>query len=335
MNLGRVIMNEKETYKSIEKYLKYEISQCRVIVLGDVMLDGYLYGDVSRISPEAPVPVSHITKRKETLGGAANVAHNLAKLGCQTDIVGVIGDDGYAKKLHSLLRNLQINDAGLIVGRNKTTSKIRVISGHQQMVRLDFEETTPVESSVQVCIKQYIQKQLNKGAEALIISDYDKGVCTIQMCQDIISLAHEQGMVVFVDPKGSKWDKYSGADYITPNVKELGEAMGHIIKNETAILQPAAELVRQTYHIKNVLVTRSEKGISLFSDNEPLHIPTVAQDVFDVSGAGDTVIAAFTAAVAGRMNLYDAAYMANFAAGIGVGKVGTYAVSREEILDQL
>lgn len=325
-------MNMIDRYQLIRKFLENEINACKILVYGDVMLDGYLYGDVSRISPEAPVPVSHITGRKETLGGAANVAHNLARLGCQTDIIGVIGKDTYADKLHSLLMKLKINDTALVVGRNKTTSKIRVISGHQQMVRLDFEETNPIENDIQAEIIHRLEYKIDEGIKAIIISDYDKGLCVPEMCQKVISLAHSKNILVFVDPKGNNWDKYAEADYITPNVKELGDVLGHRIENTTEQIQPAAEFIRQAYHIKNVLVTRSEKGISLFSAQEPIHIPTVAQEVFDVSGAGDTVIAAFTAAITGKMDIYDAVYLSNFAAGIGVGKVGTYAVSKDEIL---
>lgn len=317
--------------ENIIDFLENRIPSCKILVVGDVMLDGYLYGEVERISPEAPVPINHIMNRKETLGGAANVAHNLARLGCQTQIIGVVGNDRYAGKLYNLMKQLKINSDGIIAGRQKTTTKIRVLSGHQQMVRLDFEESAPLESDIQENVIEQVRKKFNEGLSAIILSDYNKGICTSKICQSVITMAHKEQIPILVDPKGSNWSKYQGADYITPNVKEIGEAIGHKLKNEDSILQKAADLVRDLYDIDHVFLTRSEKGVSLYSDKDAIHIPTIAQEVYDVSGAGDTVISVFSAAISCKLSVETSAYIANFAAGIGVSKVGTYAVSNEDI----
>jgi rfaE bifunctional protein kinase chain/domain len=324
----------EENYHQTLQFLQYKTKSCHVLVVGDVMLDEYLYGDVERISPEAPVPINHILERKETLGGAANVAHNLAKLGCQSYIVGLIGNDSHANRLRRLMKNLSINDDGLIKGRNKTTTKIRVLGGHQQMVRLDFEENTPVSADIQKKIIEQAEEKIVNDMTAIVISDYNKGMCSFEVCQAIISLAHKNNKLVFIDPKGSSWDKYTGADYITPNVKELGDVLGHKIDNEDSAIKQASKFIMEKYQIHNLLVTRSEKGVSLFSDEQFLHIPTHAQEVYDVSGAGDTVISVFSAAISCNLSPDIAAFIANFAAGIGVSKSGTYPVGNEEILDR-
>lgn len=324
-------MYKKNTSDVLREYLVDKISKCRVLVVGDVMLDRYFYGDVERISPEAPVPVNLINKKKDTLGGAGNVAHNLARLDCQVYLAGLIAADHHGRLLQRKLRNLGIAEEGLLEGREDTTTKIRVLGGHQQMIRLDFEERSPIAPGATAKLLDFVDRRISAGLGAIIISDYGKGVCTEEVCQTIISKAHEHGIVVLVDPKGSDWSRYHGADYVTPNVKETGEAMGHTIANTHDALRDAATALMLQYGLKNLMTTRSEKGLSLFGSGEEITIPTVAQEVFDVSGAGDTIIATFTAGVAGGLSRYEAAYMANIAAGIGVGKVGTYAVSKEEI----
>ena len=317
---------------AMREFLQASILKARVLVLGDVMLDRYLYGDVTRISPEAPVPVNCIESQKDTLGGAANVAHNLARLGCQTFLAGLVGHDHYYRILQHRLEKLSLATDGLIEGRRKTTAKIRVIGDHQQMIRLDFEETTPIEKESEAALLQYVLAKLRAGLDCIIISDYKKGICTESLCQQVISLAHEVGSPVLVDPKGSDWQRYAGCDYITPNIKEVREAVNQRIKNDDEELHKAALFIKQKYGVKNVMATRSEKGLSLFLSDRDIHIPTLAQEVFDVSGAGDTVIAGFAAGLAAGLDLEDVAYLANMAAGIGVGKSGTYAVSREELL---
>ena len=320
--------------KKILDFLNYGLDETKILVVGDIMLDGYLFGSVTRISPEAPVPINKISDRKETLGGAANVAHNLARLGCKTYMMGVVGDDDYANKIHQMFADLSIDDSGVIVGRESTTSKIRVLSGYQQMIRLDFEETLPIEEDVQSKLLDILQEKISEGIQAIIISDYNKGVCTPSFVSRVIQYANRMNITVLVDPKGDDWMKYNGANYITPNVKEINDVMGGGISNNNSDLRVAAGRVKTDFAIDKVLVTRSEKGMTLFSDRE-IEVPTVAKEVYDVSGAGDTVMAMFTAAITGVLSEVEAVNIANFAAGIEVEKKGTYAVSREDLLKKI
>ncbi|WP_255449241.1 D-glycero-beta-D-manno-heptose-7-phosphate kinase [Selenomonas caprae] len=322
---------DASTRAEIREFLENKVHDCKVLVIGDVMLDRYFYGNVTRISPEAPVPVNCIEKKKDTLGGAANVAHNLARLGCQVYLSGVIGDDHHGRLLMRKLEKRGIHTDGIICGREKTTTKVRVLGGHQQMMRLDFEETDSIEDSAAKQLQAVIDKITETGLDAVIISDYGKGMCTDEMCQYVIKKAQTEDVPVFVDPKGDKWGKYRGASYITPNVKEAGAVLNCRLANDTEVLRKAAEEIKKRYAVDSVMITRSEKGISVFGRSE-ITIPTVAQEVFDVSGAGDTVISCFAAAIGMKVYLQAAIEFANFAAGIEVGKVGTYAVSNEEIV---
>lgn len=319
----------------IRYFLKNKVQSCRVLVVGDVMLDRYFYGKVTRISPEAPVPVNLIDKKEDTLGGAANVAHNLARLGCQTYLVGAIGRDHHGRVLQRKLRQKAIHAEGIIFGREKTTTKIRILGGHQQMIRLDFEETDMIAGEAEDEMKMFVSQQMTEGVEAVIISDYGKGICTPKTCQYIITQGREKQIPVFVDPKGNQWEKYKGASYITPNVKETGVVLNQILSNNNEVLRQAAQQIKEQYSIDNVMITRSEKGISFYGAETEINIPTVAQEVFDVSGAGDTVISAFAAGLGAGLSEQVAAEMANFAAGIEVGKLGTYAVSKQDIQDSL
>lgn len=322
-------------YKNIKNFMENDINNCTVLIVGDVMLDKYYFGEVRRISPEAPVPITRVVHEKETLGGAGNVAHNLALLGCKTILAGVVGQDEHRTGILRLLLAKGIDDKGLIIKKGPTTTKLRVIGGHQQMMRLDFEEIKPIEQSVEEQLKEYITSVLSKQVGCVIISDYNKGVCTPVLCQFLIELCKTYEIPIIVDPKGDNWHKYMGASYITPNLNELNEAVHRSIANEDEEIKKAAQIIRRKYHIENLVVTRSEKGLSLIGKRRSAHIPTLAQEVFDVSGAGDTVIAVLAAAIAGQVDPRDAAYLANMAAGVVVGKVGTYAISREELLTTL
>lgn len=325
---------EASTKAEIINFLENKVQNCKVLVIGDIMLDRYFYGNVTRISPEAPVPVNCIDKKKDTLGGAANVAHNLARLGCQVYLAGAIGDDHHGRLLTRELKKQGIHTEGIIYGREKTTTKVRVLGGHQQMMRLDFEETDSVTAQAEKELQRYIDDVADQEINSIIISDYGKGICTEKICQYAISKAKEKSILILVDPKGTNWTKYRGASYITPNVKEAAEVLNTQLANETEILRTAAAEIKSKYNIESVMITRSEKGISLFGEEE-ITISTVAQEVFDVSGAGDTVISGF--GVSSGMNIKPqiAVEFANFAAGIEVGKVGTYAVSKEEIIAAL
>ena len=309
--------------------------KCKIMVVGDVMLDKYYYGEVTRISPEAPVPITHVTGEKETLGGAANVAHNLALLGCQTSVAGYVGDDYHCDSLIAKLTAKGIDYKGLVSTNRPTTTKLRIIGGHQQMLRLDFEEDDPIEAHYAARLQNYVEQKLSESLDAVIISDYGKGACTEAACQMIIKACHDHGVPVVVDPKGANWLKYAKADYITPNVKEVNEILIDRIKNEDLQVERAAHYIMRKYKLKNVIVTRSEKGMSLVREQDTEHIPTRAQDVFDVSGAGDTVIAVFAMALAGGLKAKDGAFLANLAASVVVAKLGTYAVSQEELLTEL
>ena len=324
-------MDKKKMYD----FVAQATGKCRLLVVGDVMLDKYYYGEVTRISPEAPVPITRVLSQKETLGGAANVAHNLALLGCQTEIAGYVGDDYHCQSLTDKFTARGIEFRGLIHTDRPTTTKLRVIGGHQQMLRLDFEEADPMTGQYAQRLQNFVSARLSEGVDGVIISDYGKGACTPETCQAVIKFCHAQGVPVVVDPKGTNWGKYSGADYITPNFKELNAVLPEKIKNQDAAIEQAARYVMGKFGIKQVLATRSEFGMSLVTKTGAKHIPTKAQEVFDVSGAGDTVIAVFTLGLAGGLAPEICAYMSNMAASVVVAKVGTYAVSREELLEVL
>ena len=319
----------------LQAFIRERTGDCRVCVVGDVMLDKYFYGEVTRISPEAPVPVTRVVKTKETLGGAANVAHNLALLGCHTMVAGYIGDDYHGESLLAHFKKRGIGVGGLVKTAAPTTTKLRVIGGHQQMLRLDFEETAPMAVHDEEKLIQTAEESIASGVEAVILSDYGKGACTAAVCAAVIAAAHAQGVPVVVDPKGGDWGRYRGADYITPNLRELNEVQRTPSANEDEAVESAARYALRRFHIKAMVATRSERGLSLIKPRSAVHIPTKAQEVFDVSGAGDTVIAVFSLALAGGVSPADSAYLANLAAGVVVGKLGTYAVSREELLAAL
>ncbi|MBO5515018.1 MAG: D-glycero-beta-D-manno-heptose-7-phosphate kinase [Schwartzia sp.] len=321
----------KDRQRDLAEFVAHGTEKCRVLVVGDVMLDQYYYGEVTRISPEAPVPITRVIKIKETLGGAANVAHNLALLGCQTEVAASIGADHHGGRLRALFEKRGISIYGLVVTGAPTTTKLRVIGGHQQMMRLDFEETEPVTGEDAERIIMVAQASLADGAGALVLSDYGKGIVTPELCARLIEAAHHRGVPVVVDPKGNDWEKYRGADYITPNLKELNAVQPSPVKNDDAAVERAARYALERFGICAMVATRSESGLSLITANEAVHIPTKAQEVFDVSGAGDTVIAAFALAMAGGLPPDRGAYLANLAASVVVAKVGTYAVSRDEL----
>ncbi|MDD3115257.1 MAG: D-glycero-beta-D-manno-heptose-7-phosphate kinase [Anaerovibrio sp.] len=318
-----------------EKMLNFvlnDISRVRILVVGDVMLDKYYYGEVSRISPEAPVPINHVTVINDTMGGSANVAHNLALLGCKTSIAGFVGNDYHCQTLLDKFTSRGIDYKGIIHRDAPTTTKLRIIGGHQQMLRLDFEDTEPVGEQYAQRLVNFVEQSLQMGLDAVILSDYGKGACTHEVCTSIVEACQEMSVPVFVDPKGTEWEKYAGADYITPNFKELNAVQAKPIRNRDEYIEPAAQYVMDKYDLKHVLATRSECGMSLVQPSAGIvHIPTKAQEVFDVSGAGDTVIAVFALGIAGGLQPVEAAYLANLAASVVVAKLGTYAVSNAEL----
>lgn len=306
--------------------------QRRVAVIGDVMLDRYLWGSVSRISPEAPVPVMLVSGESSAPGGAANVAANLASLGVPVRLVGLTGADGERDDLLAcLVRAGEIDCGGLIASRSwRTITKLRVVGAHQQIVRVDREDsrrtTAPEESELLAAALTAIE-----GADLVIFSDYGKGVCSDRLLKEAIGHARALGKTVIVDPKRTDLSAYRGASFLTPNRKELTDATG--LPCETDDEAAAAAAVVREACGADVVLTRSEKGISLFGGvGEAIHLATVAQDVFDVSGAGDTVVAVLAAALSVDLPVHDALRLANHAAGIVVAKVGTATVTPAELL---
>lgn len=322
------------TENYIDHFLHQVLPQLHIAVIGDIMVDRYVFGKVERISPEAPVPVNKVDHITSVLGGAANVAANLANLDCQVYVAGLVGEDDNAHLLRQLLQKEHIDDSGLVArAAHATTTKVRILGARQQMVRLDFEEAAPLRESEEDEILAWFFQRLHKGLDGVILSDYKKGVLTETLASRIIQAANEAKIPVLVDPKGSDWRKYNGADFVTPNMKELSDCLGRTVKNEGAAVVEAARELHQRYDFAHLMVTRSEKGITVIGkDGKIWNNPATAQEVFDVSGAGDTVAAAFLSAIAGHLSIRTSLQIANSAAGIVVTKVGTYPIHRRELL---
>lgn len=306
-----------------------DFSKCKILIVGDIMLDKYYFGNVDRISPEAPVPVVTIKKEESRLGGASNVANNICSLGGQTMLCGVIGHDFFGKEIERMARKKKIG-LSLITSTQPTITKARVIGGKQQIVRLDYEETLHLGEAEIASFKQDICKLL-PDYQILIISDYGKGLISDDLCSFLISEARKLHLPVIIDPKGKNWSKYAGADIITPNVKELSDIVGYAVSNSDEEITKAAEEVIRQNNLTSLLVTRSEKGMSLIGNTLPVHLPTHSEEVFDVSGAGDTVVATFSICLAAGFDLPTAMKIANIAAGIVVKKIGTATLTIEEL----
>ncbi|MGA9395332.1 MAG: D-glycero-beta-D-manno-heptose-7-phosphate kinase [Azonexus sp.] len=301
-----------------------KLRNVRLLVVGDIMLDRSWFGDVSRISPEAPVPVVKVERIEERLGGAANVARNALALGARTALLSVVGDDEAGRSLARLLAESEI-DAGLHVDRDiDTTVKLRVIGRQQQLLRIDFE-TLPSHEVLQAKLSEFVSRVAS--CDVVILSDYGKG--GLAHISEMIRLARAAGKPVLVDPNGDEWGKYAGATVITPNRSELREVVGRWTSE--ADLAARVEKLRGELGLDAMLVTRSEEGMTLFAANEQHHQPAQAREVFDVSGAGDTVIATLAVMLAAGAGWAEAIHSANIAAGIVVGKLGTAVVTREEL----
>ncbi len=301
-----------------------KVAQVRLLVVGDVMLDRYWFGEVSRISPEAPVPVVKVERVEERLGGAANVARNAAAVGARTALLSVVGDDDAGRTLSRLLAEGEI-DAGLHIDREiDTTVKLRVIGRQQQLLRIDFE-TAPSHEILQAKLAEF-EKRVAES-DVVILSDYGKGGLT--HISEMIRLARAAGKPVLVDPKGDDYAKYAGATVITPNRSELREVVGRWGSEEELVAK--SQKLRTELGLEALLVTRSEEGMTLFAADETHHQPAQAREVFDVSGAGDTVIATLAVMIAAGAGWAEAIRTANVAAGIVVGKLGTAVVTREEL----
>ncbi|MDR2874384.1 MAG: bifunctional D-glycero-beta-D-manno-heptose-7-phosphate kinase/D-glycero-beta-D-manno-heptose 1-phosphate adenylyltransferase HldE [Methylobacillus sp.] len=305
------------------------------LVVGDLMLDRYLWGDVERISPEAPVPVVLIKNETECAGGAANVAANLAGLKLVTRLVGFVGDDDDGARLQHAIAGLGV-DAGALVkaAHHPTIAKTRILGGHQQMMRLDREERARYSDADMQRLLAALKQQLDARPSIIVLSDYAKGVLTPALCQTVIQEARARGIPVLVDPKGRDYSKYAGATALTPNTRETAEACNVNPRDNDALLA-AADRLRAELQLDFLAVTRSEEGVSLIENGHALHIPATARQVFDVSGAGDTVIATLAAGLIAGLDREQALHLANLAAGVVVGKVGTAPISYAELLREL
>ena len=305
-----------------------KLAAARVLVVGDAMLDRYWYGAVDRISPEAPVPVVRVTRTEERAGGAANVASNIVALGAQASLLTVVGDDEASHQLEALVANSGITPYFGRDIRLKTTVKLRVIGRQQQLVRLDFEDTP--ENEVLASQSSTFEK-LFPTHSAVLFSDYSKG--SLAHITAMIDHAKAGGKVVLVDPKGSDYARYKNATVITPNRAELSQVIG--TWTTEAELQAKAHKLRTSLNLQALLLTRSEAGMTLFDEQGQLHVPAVAREVFDVTGAGDTVIATLAALAAAGMSLREAVPIANQAGGIVVGKFGTATVSYADLFSAI
>jgi len=308
--------------------MKLDFSKSRILVIGDIILDKYFHGNVTRISPEAPVPVILKQFEKTVPGGAANVANNLRKLGNKVLLLGIAGNDNNGELLSSILKDENI-ETEVVVGDNPTVTKVRIIGEHQQICRLDIEKNTPLTAQVKKELLDTIGKQI-KTHELVVISDYDKGVVNPESSAFIILEAKKHGIPVIVDPKKKDWSLYKGATLVTPNLKEFNEIC-HRLQLEDGELVGSGKYVKDMYDLENLLITLSDKGMMLITKDGHQHIETVKKEVFDVSGAGDTVIATLAACLATGYNMQKSVEIANIAAGIVVGKFGTAPVTIEEL----
>ncbi len=340
-----------ENSSKILETLKSGFQHKEVLVVGDLMLDRYVWGDVCRISPEAPVPVVRVGRETERCGGAANVALNLAGLGLLPKVVGFVGEDSTAYKLGELLRQAGVDGSSIVsLADRPTITKTRIIGGHQQMLRLDYEKHLPIAGKDVNDLLFVIHKLIENRPAAVILSDYDKGVLQQEeVCREVISHAKKEAIPVFVDPKGVNYSKYTGATALSPNRQELADAarLSRSSKDVSSaeqldvLLEAGVGLVRQL-EVDFLAVTLSEQGVALVSSEGSAHsdgqvrvIPSLAREVYDVSGAGDTVIATLTAGIVAGLSRLEALHLANLAAGVVVGKVGTAPIKNHELMTAL
>lgn len=320
--------------KDIESFF-VRAAEARALVIGDLMLDEYLWGRAERISPEAPVQVVDVVSEDLRLGGAGNVVNNLVALGCRVSVCSVIGADDNGTLLCHAFSGMGVDTAAVFEDPvRRTGKKTRVIAAHQQIVRIDRETREEISSGFEERIIGYLERE-GASFQVFVISDYLKGVLTARVLQAVINTGKRLGIPVVIDPKGDDYAKYRGGTIITPNRKEAEQASRTAITDE-ASLNAAAEKLLAELDLAALLITRSEAGMSLFhEDRQPLHIPTVAREVFDVTGAGDTVLAILSLGLAAGIDYADAARLANIAAGIVVGKLGTSTVSPAEIMAEV
>ncbi len=308
----------------------------RIVVLGDVMLDEFIWGRVRRISPEAPVPVVEVDRQTLALGGAGNVVSSLVALGAAATPIGVLGDDLDADRLRGAFGVFGVSAIRLVVDAARpTTVKTRIIAHNQQVVRADRESRAPIAVAIEDRVAEGFRAEI-EGADAVVVSDYGKGLLTPGLLAQALTAARERGLIVCLDPKMRNFVHYQPVTVITPNNQEAADASGIPIEDEHSLTEAGRKLLG-SIDTRAVLITRGEEGMTLFTGGGPdgaevTHIPTVAREVYDVTGAGDTVIATLALALASGASLEEAAVLANHGAGVVVGKVGTASVSRDELL---
>jgi len=302
-----------------------------IAVIGDIMLDEYIIGKVTRISPEAPVPVVNVTNETFVLGGAANVINNLHSLNVKVAAFGVIGSDINGDKLYREFTKRGVNIEGLIEDKERpTTIKKRIICQNQQLLRLDWENKKNIDSYTESRVIEIFKQKIGE-LDAIILSDYNKGFLTKRLVTDLIKIANEHNKIIIVDPKPENIENYRYATSMTPNTKEAIECInGREFETEDEFREIGKKILER-YNLKNLLITRSEKGMSIFTNDDVLDIPTFAKEIYDVTGAGDTVISVYTLALSAGATYEEAAKIANVAAGIVVGRVGTATVNVNEL----
>jgi len=320
----------EELRRIIERF-----SRVKVLIIGDVMLDTYVWGGVERISPEAPVPIVLVRSESQKLGGAANVAYNVKALGAEPVLIGVVGNDKEGRYIHSLLQNDNISSCYIFNDDSRpTTAKTRIIAHQQQVVRIDREDSTEIKDEIAYRILETIKKELN-SFQGIIISDYGKGMLRADVLKESISMARERGVFVAVDPTRGYSGIYKGATLLTPNRREAEDISGRRIENEESLKGVGWELIKKV-EVEVLLITLGEEGMALFEPgNVFTHFPTVAKEVYDVTGAGDTVISTFVVSKLAGASMKEAARFSNHAAGIVIGGIGTRTVNRENLLDDL
>jgi D-beta-D-heptose 7-phosphate kinase/D-beta-D-heptose 1-phosphate adenosyltransferase len=308
-------------------------SQLKILVLGDFMLDQFIWGRVERISPEAPVPVVNVERESFSLGGAGNVVMNARALGAHVIPMGVIGLDWIGEKVSELLGGQSVSSAYLLKSSRPTTLKTRIVAHQQQVVRVDREERSQIDSSMRAELAAQFLLLVDQ-VDGVIVSDYSKGTITPELLKQILPEAKRRKKLVCLDPKTRDFSSYSPVSVITPNQSEAGSILGYTIFTQ-ADLEEAGRRIREMIDCEALLITRGDKGMALFAEGRMTLVPTRAREVYDVTGAGDTVIAVLTLALAAGASMIDAVHLANHAAGIVVGKVGTASVTPSELLSSL
>ncbi|MFH1406866.1 MAG: D-glycero-beta-D-manno-heptose-7-phosphate kinase [Candidatus Omnitrophota bacterium] len=325
----------KHLHKARLEKIINRFKSVKVLAIGDLMLDEFVWGSVSRISPEAPVPVVWVNSESFMPGGASNVANNIHALGATTFLSGMVGGDERGRKIIEELARKGMDTEGICTDEERpTTLKTRVIAHHQQVVRIDKENVSPVDGNVLEQILTYTREKIQE-VDGVIIEDYGKGIIIPRLLTEVTRLAKKYKKIITVDPKEEHFSYYKQVTAITPNHHEAGKAIGIQIKDERTLREAGKRLLAKL-KCKSILITLGENGMALFEGSGTMtHIPTVAQEVFDVTGAGDTVISVFTLSLAAGASMKEAAYISNFAAGIVVGKVGVAVTTKEELLERI